>query len=195
MLGAGVGGGDIDMAGISSRITNAATIDPRDAAAQDLISGGVNTGLFAYDKGSIDAYDEDLDAVLRSRGHPGLHMPPPRLTMAPQTSKPAGRRQTTGEIGLTATADSAVAGMPATGDEAVEFFGRKREDSEVKVLFLIRASTGLDFRPYDLAVVDRTEIEPEHFTMSASGVVHIQPGQPSQFTLRPNPKPFNPIPL
>ena len=183
------------MAGISSRITNAATIDPRDAAAQDLISGGVNTGLFAYDKGSIDAYDEDLDAVLRSRGHPGLHMPPPRLTMAPQTSKPAGRRQTTGEIGLSATAESAVAGMPATGDEAVEFFGRKREDSEVKVLFLIRASTGLDFRPYDLAVVDRTEIEPEHFTMSASGVVHIQPGQPSQFTLRPNPKPFNPIPL
>ena len=72
--------------------------------------------------------------------------------------------------------------MPETGDEAVEFFGRTGEDSEVKVLFLNRAQPHLDFRPYDLVVVDRTEIEPEHFTMSASGVVQIQPGMPSQFT-------------
>jgi dynein heavy chain len=72
--------------------------------------------------------------------------------------------------------------LPKTGDEAVEFFGRTGEDSEVKVIFLNRAPQHLIFRPYDLVTVDRTEIDPEHFTMSASGVVHIQPNQPSQFT-------------
>ena len=77
---------------------------------------------------------------------------------------------------------SQLANGPQTGDEAVEFYGRTGEESEVKVLFLNRTPTGLNFRPYDLNVVDRTEIEPEHFTMSSSGVVHIQPGQPSQFT-------------
>lgn len=64
----------------------------------------------------------------------------------------------------------------------MEFFGRTGEDSEIKVLFLCRSEFRKDFRPYDLTVVERTEIEPEHFTMSASGVVHIQPGLPSQFT-------------
>ena len=39
----------------------------------------------------------------------------------------------------------------------------------------------LDFRPYDLTVVRREQIKPEHFTISAAGVVHIQPGEPSQF--------------
>jgi len=72
--------------------------------------------------------------------------------------------------------------LPRTGDEAVEFFGRTGEDSEVKVLFLNRAQQHLNFRPYDLKVVDRRKIDPEHFTMSASGVVQIQPGLPSQFT-------------
>jgi hypothetical protein len=39
----------------------------------------------------------------------------------------------------------------------------------------------LDFRPYDLTVVRREQIKPEPFTISAAGVVHIQPGEPSQF--------------
>ena len=69
-----------------------------------------------------------------------------------------------------------------SGDQAVEFFGRTGEDSEVKVVFLNRANTVPNFRPFDLVVVNRNEIDPEYFTMSSSGVVHIQPGQPSQFT-------------
>ncbi len=89
---------------------------------------------------------------------------------------------TVGETGIHQSQSQTGIAGPKTGDEAVEFFGRTGEDSEVKVLFLNRTPTGLNFRPYDLTVVDRTEIDPEHFTMSASGVVHIQPGQPSQFT-------------
>lgn len=37
------------------------------------------------------------------------------------------------------------------------------------------------FRPYDLVVVPRKFAPREHFTISASGVVHITPDQPSEF--------------
>jgi hypothetical protein len=36
------------------------------------ISGGVNPFLFKYDATTTEEHDEDLDAALRSRGHPGL---------------------------------------------------------------------------------------------------------------------------
>jgi hypothetical protein len=37
------------------------------------------------------------------------------------------------------------------------------------------------FRPYDLVVVQAKDVEPEHFTMSSSGVVHMRPDGPSEF--------------
>ena len=40
----------------------------------------------------------------------------------------------------------------------------------------------LEFRPYNLVVVRREDSNPEHYTMSAEGVVHITPGQPAEFT-------------
>ena len=39
------------------------------------------------------------------------------------------------------------------------------------------------FRPYDLVVVTREEIDPEYFTISATGVMHIKKGEQSVFTL------------
>ncbi len=42
-------------------------------------------------------------------------------------------------------------------------------------------SQDLEFRPYDLMVVRREDAEPEHYTMSAEGVVHVTPGSPSEF--------------
>ena len=36
-----------------------------------------------------------------------------------------------------------------------------------------------EFRPYDLVVVPEHKVDPEHFTMSPKGVVHVWPGQPS----------------
>ncbi len=51
----------------------------------------------------------------------------------------------------------------------------------VKFLHLNRARTGDRFRPYDLVVVPQDAAEPEHFTVSASGVVHVKPECPSEF--------------
>ena len=45
-----------------------------------------------------------------------------------------------------------------------------------------RARLSVLFRPYDLVVVRREEIEPEYFTISATGVMHIRKGVQSDFT-------------
>lgn len=36
------------------------------------------------------------------------------------------------------------------------------------------------YRPYDLVVVPRAATSPEHFTITASGVTHLRPEQPSE---------------
>lgn len=79
-----------------------------------------------------------------------------------------------------AAADSATAFLK-TGEEAIAFFARNGSDSEIKFVHLNRARTGIAFRPYDLVVVDQGDIDCEHFTMSSSGLVHVSPGNPSEF--------------
>jgi hypothetical protein len=69
----------------------------------------------------------------------------------------------------------------ATCADAVEFFGRKGQQSDIKVLFLNRAREEHLYRPYDLVVCNRNETENEYFTMSATGLVRMKPGQPSEF--------------
>lgn len=71
-----------------------------------------------------------------------------------------------------------------TGEDAVAFFARAGKTSALKVVYLNRSAqlNEVDYRPYDLIVVpDSSECEPEYFTMSASGVVHISPGNPTEF--------------
>jgi len=52
----------------------------------------------------------------------------------------------------------------------------------VKFVYLNRTdSNGVDYRPYDLIVVSKSDTNPEYFTMSATGVVHICPGQPTEY--------------
>ena len=167
-------GESIDLARISTKIGETESIRKVDEDTL-LISGGLNSSLFAYTRESVFQYDEDLDVALRSRGHPGMKL---------KHSKYSSTRmvKTSSKENADENGNEAKSHLPRTGDEAVEFFGRAGEDSETKVLFLNRAHTGLNFRPYDLVVVDRSDIEPEYFTMSSSGVVHIKPNQPSQFT-------------
>uniref|UniRef100_K3WBQ7 AAA+ ATPase domain-containing protein n=1 Tax=Globisporangium ultimum (strain ATCC 200006 / CBS 805.95 / DAOM BR144) TaxID=431595 RepID=K3WBQ7_GLOUD len=68
-----------------------------------------------------------------------------------------------------------------TGEDAIAFFARNGSDSEVKFVHLNRAHIGIAFRPYDLVVVTQDDIASEHFTMSSSGLVHMSPGNPSEF--------------
>lgn len=87
-----------------------------------------------------------------------------------------------------ATADAAAQAAAAsattflkTGEDAIAFFARNGSDSEIKFVHLNRAHTGLAFRPYDLMVVAQGDVNSEHFTMSSSGLVHMSPGNPSEF--------------
>ena len=75
-------------------------------------------------------------------------------------------------------------GKLKTGDEAANFFARNGNHTPVKFVYLNRARTGDAFRPYDLSVVSREQVDAEYFTMSACGVVHVfSPEQrhPSEF--------------
>ena len=61
---------------------------------------------------------------------------------------PATEEEATGEARLT------------NGDEAANFFARNGNNTPVKFVYLNRARTGDEFRPYDLAVVSREQTTP-----------------------------------
>ncbi|RNF08530.1 dynein, axonemal, heavy polypeptide 1 [Trypanosoma rangeli] len=69
-----------------------------------------------------------------------------------------------------------------TDEDCIAFFAAHGSGSQVKYVYLERAPQVLDFRPYDLIVctVKRGVEEREHYIMSATGVVHVRPGQPSE---------------
>ena len=67
-----------------------------------------------------------------------------------------------------------------TSEDAISYFALQAEGANLKFLHLNRAETGQRFRPYDLVVVPPRNVHPlEHFTMSATGVVRVAPGEPS----------------
>eukprot|EP00304_Pavlova_gyrans_P012708 CAMPEP_0206041750 /NCGR_PEP_ID=MMETSP1466-20131121/6142_1 /ASSEMBLY_ACC=CAM_ASM_001126 /TAXON_ID=44452 /ORGANISM="Pavlova gyrans, Strain CCMP608" /LENGTH=4121 /DNA_ID=CAMNT_0053416453 /DNA_START=38 /DNA_END=12403 /DNA_ORIENTATION=- len=69
-----------------------------------------------------------------------------------------------------------------TGEEAANFFARHGNHTPTKFVYANRAKTGDDFLPYSLVCVSREQVEPEHFTISATGVVHVfADKQPSEF--------------
>jgi dynein heavy chain len=133
---------------------------------------------------SQELYDYDL---------PNIRRPSEALTAA---SKPQMRTQFTGVAGKGVVDITDDAPPPATeeestgearltnGDESANFFARNGNHTPVKFVYLNRARTGDEFRPYDLAVVSREQTDPEYFTMSACGVVHVfapEQKHPSEF--------------
>lgn len=70
-----------------------------------------------------------------------------------------------------------------TGEDAINFFAQFGADSPIKFVHLVCPDRGVrNYRPYDLEVVSNpTDCGPEYFTMSNSGLVHVQPGCPSEF--------------
>jgi len=61
------------MAGISNKLVSAVRGYPRNDNTT-LISGGIQSSLFVFDKMQARQHDDDLDAALRSRGHPGMRL-------------------------------------------------------------------------------------------------------------------------
>jgi dynein heavy chain len=73
-----------------------------------------------------------------------------------------------------------------TGEHAITFFARNGSQAPVKFFYCNAAVKESDsyrpnFRPYDLIIVSRKEVDSEYFTISASGVVHVKPNRPSEF--------------
>jgi dynein heavy chain len=68
-----------------------------------------------------------------------------------------------------------------TGEDAITFFARHGNNTPVKFVYCNRMETGDEFRPYDMVIADRKKLNPEFFTISSSGVVHVSPNQPSEF--------------
>ncbi|KAH9121803.1 hypothetical protein LEN26_010526 [Aphanomyces euteiches] len=106
---------------------------------------------------------------------------------SPIEPEPAAPTDATAPVALTGTLEGTTdealirsAGLH-TGEDAISFFARNGSSSQIKFVHLNRAKETLLFRPYDLVVVLPGDAQPEHFTMSASGLVHIQPGAPSEF--------------
>jgi hypothetical protein len=68
-----------------------------------------------------------------------------------------------------------------TGEDVISYFALRGATGPLKVIYLNRAQNAHAFRPYDLVPVPRQRAGVEHFTMSAAGVVVINPKLPSDF--------------
>lgn len=71
-----------------------------------------------------------------------------------------------------------------TGDDAVQFFARHGTNCMIKVLYCNKQSPDEDSgsSPCSLIVVPQHKVQAEHFTISASGVFHVCPGEMSECT-------------
>jgi len=63
-----------------------------------------------------------------------------------------------------------------TGDEAVYFFTTTEGRARVKFFYCnLESCTPREYKPYDMYVVNRLDVNDEYYTISNSGVVHIEP--------------------
>ncbi|CEM19434.1 unnamed protein product [Vitrella brassicaformis CCMP3155] len=69
-----------------------------------------------------------------------------------------------------------------TGEDAIAFFAKNGSTTPVKFVYCNRRVTEEgDFQPCSLVVVPEADINPEYFTISSSGVVHVCPQRPSEY--------------
>eukprot|EP01012_Entosiphon_sulcatum_P032728 TRINITY_DN4157_c0_g3_i1.p1 TRINITY_DN4157_c0_g3~~TRINITY_DN4157_c0_g3_i1.p1 ORF type:complete len:4135 (-),score=940.22 TRINITY_DN4157_c0_g3_i1:62-12466(-) len=126
----------------------------------------------------------DPDTLLRATirkavGKRAVSEPPP--TSPGATAEVAGATGTVAPPGtVVAPNDEADIRRLRNAEDAISFFSKAGKTTPVKFVHLNRWDAGLKFRPYDLQVVMRGEQNPEHFVISATGVVHVEPDQPSE---------------
>lgn len=137
--------------------------------------------LYDYDLPNIRKPSETLTAMAsqRLRSSPAVSRGPGRL---PPLQGSASDIAASPAMDATESTEGDGEEKLKTGDEAANFFARNGNHTPVKFVYLNRAKTGDAFRPYDLVVVSREQVDTEYFTMSALGVVHVfNEQQPSEF--------------
>ena len=149
-------------------------------------SGSAGAPLYAFNVEEL--YDYDLPNIRRpSEALTAASKPQLRSSRASFSSagRPIDVSDAAGAASAAQTEEEATGEARLTnGDEAANFFARNGNHTPVKFVYLNRARTGDEFRPYDLAVVSREQTDPEYFTMSACGVVHVfapEQRHPSEF--------------
>lgn len=70
-----------------------------------------------------------------------------------------------------------------TGEDAVRYFARHGSNAKIKILYCNRSSSTDDSQhaPYSLVVVPENRVHADHFTVSASGVLHVCPGEMTEY--------------
>ncbi|GMH64114.1 hypothetical protein TrST_g1151 [Triparma strigata] len=68
-----------------------------------------------------------------------------------------------------------------TGEDAINFFAQHGSSSPIKFVHLVKAESGVNFRPYDLQVVRPKDVGTHYYTMSSAGLVHVAPNTASEF--------------
>ena len=149
----------------------------------DAVAGSAGAPLYSF--AVEELFDYDL---------PNIRRPSEALTAATQPMRSSFARSAGSRKAIDVTDAAAPAAESpeeasgeaklTNGDEAANFFARNGNHTPVKFVYLNRARTGDEFRPYDLAVVSREQTDPEYFTMSACGVVHVFSAEqklPSEF--------------
>ncbi|CAK9043200.1 unnamed protein product [Durusdinium trenchii] len=69
-----------------------------------------------------------------------------------------------------------------TGEDAIAYFAKSGSVSKTKLLYANRVESD-HFAPYELIVVPEDKVNPEYFTISATGIVHVAPGLLSECIL------------
>jgi len=69
-----------------------------------------------------------------------------------------------------------------TGEDAIAFFAKHGDQSDLQVIHCVSHVEEGKFRPYDLVVVDEKEKGNEYFMISPKGIVHVSPGKQSEHT-------------
>eukprot|EP00002_Diphylleia_rotans_P013198 TRINITY_DN2570_c0_g2_i4.p1 TRINITY_DN2570_c0_g2~~TRINITY_DN2570_c0_g2_i4.p1 ORF type:complete len:2678 (-),score=502.92 TRINITY_DN2570_c0_g2_i4:4443-12476(-) len=141
------------------------------------------------DVDSLSARRPPLSARYQSPRVPPLASarPPSPRSMASPLTKRLGSSKSIPRIDLTGTSGDQLNESLSprrhlqlkTGEDAIAFFACQGTGLDMKFVHLNRAPRDT-FRPYDLVVVSMEETEPEHFTMSSNGVVHVIPNEPTE---------------
>lgn len=136
-------------------------------------SGSLSNGNASMARSQNGARGQDMNSKL------GLRLPMLKSIMVPEQQKTE-----TGKV-LGGTKANLHNGNEdqlqlVTGEDAIAFFARHGNNTHVKFVYCNRPEANDEFRPYDMVIVDRKKVKPEYFTISAAGVVHIQPNEPSE---------------
>ena len=107
-------------------------------------------------------------------GHAEVKFEDPESTLVPTLGGSSGSEEES-------DVDPEVANIK-TSKDVIDYYIRHGHNAQIKLFHCNTMPQGDNFNPYQLEVVDRQKVNTEHFTISSSGVVHVQSATHAEFT-------------